>query len=63
MPAGRNWQILRIFDPPERGRIGIFDRSHYEEVLIVHVHREILCSEGLPEAILAQRVNKSVRSL
>jgi PPK2 family polyphosphate:nucleotide phosphotransferase len=35
---------------PERGRIGIFNRSYYEEVLIVRVHPEILRSEGLPEA-------------
>ena len=35
---------------PERGRIGIFNRSYYEEVLIVRVHPEILGSEDLPEA-------------
>ena len=34
---------------PERGHIGIFNRSYYEEVLIVRVHREILASEALPE--------------
>jgi polyphosphate kinase 2 (PPK2 family) len=34
----------------ERGRIGIFNRSYYEEVLIVRVHREILRSEGIPSA-------------
>jgi PPK2 family polyphosphate:nucleotide phosphotransferase len=34
---------------PQRGRIGIFNRSYYEEVLIVRVHRDILRSEGLPE--------------
>src|SRR5580658_342275 len=33
---------------PERGRIGIFNRSYYEEVLIVRVHPEILSNEGLP---------------
>ncbi len=33
---------------PERGKIGIFNRSHYEEVLIVRVHREILLAEGVP---------------
>ena len=36
---------------PERGRIGIFNRSYYEEVLIVRVHPEILRGEGLPEDI------------
>jgi PPK2 family polyphosphate:nucleotide phosphotransferase len=34
---------------PERGRIGIFNRSYYEEVLIVRVHREILAAQRLPE--------------
>jgi PPK2 family polyphosphate:nucleotide phosphotransferase len=33
---------------PERGRIGIFNRSYYEEVLVVRVHPEILLSQGLP---------------
>src|SRR5262245_47367972 len=36
---------------PERGRIGIFNRSYYEEVLIVRVHQEILRGEGLPGEI------------
>jgi PPK2 family polyphosphate:nucleotide phosphotransferase len=35
---------------PERGRIAIFNRSYYEEVLIARVHREILEHEGVPEA-------------
>lgn len=34
-------------DLPERGRIGIFNRSYYEEVLIVRVHPELLRGEGL----------------
>jgi PPK2 family polyphosphate:nucleotide phosphotransferase len=42
------WRTTR--DLPERGRIGIFNRSYYEEVLIVRVHRPILRSEGLPHA-------------
>jgi PPK2 family polyphosphate:nucleotide phosphotransferase len=42
------WRTTR--DLPERGRIGIFNRSYYEEVLIVRVHPEILRSEGLPGA-------------
>ena len=37
---------------PERGRIGIFNRSYYEEVLIVRVHPEILAGEGLPDDLL-----------
>lgn len=36
---------------PERGRIGIFNRSYYEEVLIVRVHPEILRSQGLPDEL------------
>jgi len=42
------WRTTR--DLPERGRIGIFNRSYYEEVLIVRVHRELLVGEGLPDA-------------
>ena len=42
------WRTTR--DLPERGRIGIFNRSYYEEVLIVRVHPELLQSEGLPDA-------------
>ena len=40
---------------PERGRIGIFNRSYYEEVLIVRVHSEILRSQGIPEELLDDR--------
>ena len=43
------WRTTR--DLPERGRIGIFNRSYYEEVLIVRVHPEILSSQNLPEAV------------
>jgi PPK2 family polyphosphate:nucleotide phosphotransferase len=42
------WRTTR--DLPERGQIGIFNRSYYEEVLIARVHPEILRSEGLPDA-------------
>jgi PPK2 family polyphosphate:nucleotide phosphotransferase len=42
------WRTTRYL--PERGRIGIFNRSYYEEVLIVRVHPEILRSEGVPNA-------------
>jgi len=42
------WRTIR--DLPERGRIGIFNRSYYEEVLIVRVHPKILRSEGIPDA-------------
>ncbi|MGA2176225.1 MAG: ADP-polyphosphate phosphotransferase [Verrucomicrobiota bacterium] len=40
---------------PERGRIGIFNRSYYEPVLVVRVHPEILQAEGLPEELLADK--------
>lgn len=41
------WRTTR--DLPERGRIGIFNRSYYEEVLVVRVHPDILRSERLPD--------------
>ena len=44
------WRSIRCL--PERGRIGIFNRSYYEEVLIVRVHPEILQAQGLPEELL-----------
>ena len=44
------WNAARHF--PERGRIGIFNRSYYEEVLVVRVHRNILDAELLPEDTL-----------
>jgi len=40
---------------PERGRIGIFNRSYYEEVLIVRVHPEILRSQGIPDGLLNEK--------
>jgi len=40
---------------PERGRIGIFNRSYYEEVLVVRVHPEILRSQGLPEELCDEK--------
>jgi PPK2 family polyphosphate:nucleotide phosphotransferase len=40
---------------PERGHIGIFNRSYYEEVLIVRVHREILSNEDLPPELVDQK--------
>jgi polyphosphate kinase 2 (PPK2 family) len=41
------WRTTR--DLPERGKIGIFNRSYYEEVLIARVHPQILRNEGLPD--------------
>lgn len=44
------WRTTRRL--PERGQIGIFNRSYYEEVLIVRVHPEILHSQGIPPTLL-----------
>jgi len=48
------WRCVR--ELPERGRIGIFNRSHYEEVLIVRVHREILAGQKLPAALVGKKI-------
>ena len=47
------WRTTK--DLPERGRIGIFNRSYYEEVLIVRVHPEILRSQKLPDDLLEEK--------
>jgi PPK2 family polyphosphate:nucleotide phosphotransferase len=47
------WRTSR--ELPERGQIGIFNRSYYEEVLIVRVHPEILRAEGLPKELTDER--------
>jgi PPK2 family polyphosphate:nucleotide phosphotransferase len=47
------WRTTRCL--PERGRIGIFNRSYYEEVLIVRVHPEILRSQRLPAGLVAEQ--------
>lgn len=44
------WRTTRCL--PERGRIGIFNRSYYEEVLVVRVHRNLLSSEQLPDELI-----------
>ena len=41
---------------PERGRIGIFNRSYYEEVLVVRVHPEILEHQRLPQELLGNKI-------
>jgi PPK2 family polyphosphate:nucleotide phosphotransferase len=43
------WRVNRAL--PARGHIGIFNRSHYEEVLVVRVHPEMLESQGLPRRL------------
>jgi len=47
------WRTTRRL--PERGRIGIFNRSYYEEVLVVRVHPELLSSQNLPDALLDEK--------
>ena len=43
---------------PERGQIGIFNRSYYEEVLVVRVHPELLKKEHLPESVVNKHIWK-----
>ncbi|HEX8959936.1 MAG TPA: polyphosphate kinase 2 family protein [Geobacteraceae bacterium] len=43
---------------PERGRIGIFNRSYYEEVLIVRVHKELLAKQQLPPHLVTRKLWK-----
>ena len=48
------WRIAK--NVPERGRIGIFNRSHYEEVLVVRVHSELLAKQRLPSALVTKDI-------
>jgi PPK2 family polyphosphate:nucleotide phosphotransferase len=48
------WRCLRCL--PERGRIGIFNRSYYEETLIVRVHPELLEKQHLPPALVTKDI-------
>ena len=48
------WRTTRCL--PERGRIGIFNRSYYEEVLVVKVHPEILAKERMPEPLVTKDI-------
>jgi len=50
------WRTNRCL--PERGRIGIFNRSYYEEVLIVRVHPGILAGQKVPSELLGDRIWK-----
>ncbi|MCY2961009.1 MAG: polyphosphate kinase 2 family protein [Planctomycetota bacterium] len=47
----RHWKAL-----PERGRIGIFNRSHYEEVLVVRVHEQLLAAQKIPRELVGKKV-------
>jgi PPK2 family polyphosphate:nucleotide phosphotransferase len=46
------WRSMRVL--PERGHIGIFNRSYYEEVLVVRVHPELLKSERIPSSLIRE---------
>jgi PPK2 family polyphosphate:nucleotide phosphotransferase len=48
------WRTAKAL--PERGRIGIFNRSYYEEVLVVRVHSEILARQKLPSSLVTRRL-------
>jgi PPK2 family polyphosphate:nucleotide phosphotransferase len=50
------WRTTRCL--PERGRIGVFNRSYYEEVLVVRVHPQILAKQKLPAAVVTDRIWK-----
>lgn len=50
------WRAYRHL--PERGRIGIFNRSYYEEVLVVRVHPDVLAQERLPPALVGKNIWK-----
>jgi PPK2 family polyphosphate:nucleotide phosphotransferase len=50
------WRSMKAL--PERGRIGIHNRSYYEEVLVVRVHPEILDGQQLPAAVKTKRIWK-----
>ncbi len=48
------WRCLKVL--PERGRIGIFNRSYYEELLVVRVHEEILARQKLPPELVTDKI-------
>ncbi|MBM3764264.1 MAG: polyphosphate kinase 2 family protein [Acidobacteria bacterium] len=48
------WRIMRV--SPARGKITIFNRSHYEEVLVVKVHPEYLKRQKLPEEVITKKI-------
>jgi PPK2 family polyphosphate:nucleotide phosphotransferase len=50
------WRSMRAL--PERGRLGIFNRSYYEETLVVRVHRELLDREKLPSSLVTKDIWK-----
>jgi PPK2 family polyphosphate:nucleotide phosphotransferase len=53
---GYLWRTMKSM--PERGHIGIFNRSYFEEVLVVRVHPEILKNEKLPDSLVTKNIWK-----
>jgi PPK2 family polyphosphate:nucleotide phosphotransferase len=68
-PSAEDWEHDFLWRTtcrlPERGRIGIFNRSYYEEVLIVRVHPELLRAQQIPEELLDEKTiwEKRYRSI
>jgi PPK2 family polyphosphate:nucleotide phosphotransferase len=48
------WRCLKCL--PERGRIGIFNRSYYEETLVVRVHPELLAKQKIPQQLITNKI-------
>jgi PPK2 family polyphosphate:nucleotide phosphotransferase len=48
------WRCQRVL--PERGRIGIFNRSYYEELLVVRVHPELLQKQRIPPSLIGKKI-------
>ena len=51
---GYLWRCMQR--APARGRIGIFNRSYYEEVLVVRIHPQVLANEKLPESLITKHI-------
>ena len=50
------WRCMKAL--PERGRIGIFNRSYYEEVLVVRIHEQLLAAQKLPPPLVTKKIWK-----
>jgi PPK2 family polyphosphate:nucleotide phosphotransferase len=50
------WRCMQ--QVPERGRIGIFNRSYYEEVLVVRIHPDLLKQEKIPPSLIGRKIKK-----
>ncbi len=50
------WRCMKVL--PERGRIGIFNRSYYEETLVIRVHPELLAMQKIPEELVTKSIWK-----